>query len=213
VELGLGTPRETIRLERSGSGLRLVAPGSGQDHTEAMQRYAEERVAALERLGLSGYILKKDSPSCGMERVRVHGGRAPARNGRGAFARVLMDRLPLLPVEEEGRLQDLELRERFVERVFAYQRLRALFGRRWTLGELVAFHAAEKPLVLAHAPEAYRKLSRLVASAKRAGRGALAERYSALYMAALAAPARPGRQAFKAQRAPSRGPKNRRHSR
>jgi uncharacterized protein YbbK (DUF523 family) len=120
VEVGMGTPREPIRLERRGGVVRLVAPESGEDHTESMRRYAERRVAELERMDLSGYVLKSDSPSCGMERVRVWGEGTSARAGRGVFATVLLARLPLLPVEEEVRLHDLPLLESFVERVFAY---------------------------------------------------------------------------------------------
>jgi uncharacterized protein YbbK (DUF523 family) len=113
VEVGMGIPRETIRLERREGAVRLVAPKSGTDHTDAMRAWSEARVRELEELDLSGYILKKDSPSCGMERVRVWGGKGATRDGRGAFAAVLMERLPLLPVEEEGRLHDLPLRENF----------------------------------------------------------------------------------------------------
>ena len=124
VELGLGVPREPIRLVGSSSAPRLVAEKSGTDHTEAMARFARARVRELEGLELSGYVTKKGSPSCGMERVRVHGARGgpPRRDGVGLFARVLMERLPLLPVEEEGRLDDPALRESFVERIFGYAR-------------------------------------------------------------------------------------------
>jgi uncharacterized protein YbgA (DUF1722 family)/uncharacterized protein YbbK (DUF523 family) len=197
VEVGMGTPRETIRLERRGDGVRLVAPKSGIDHTDAMRRWAERRVSQLEKLDLSGYVLKKDSPSCGMERVRVHGARGgpPARDGRGAFAAVLLDRLPLLPVEEEGRLHDLPLRENFVERVFAYRRLRDLFAGRWSQGDLVRFHTAEKLLVLAHEPAAYARLGRLVAGAKGRPRGEVAREYAEVYMGALAKLATRGRHA------------------
>jgi uncharacterized protein YbgA (DUF1722 family)/uncharacterized protein YbbK (DUF523 family) len=193
VELGLGTPREPIRLQRDGDLVRLVAPKSGKDHTEPMQRFAERRVRALARLDLCGYVLKKDSPSCGMERVRVWGGRMPSRDGRGAFAAVLMAELPLLPVEEEGRLRDPALRESFVERVFAYRRLKDLFQGRWTVGDLVSFHAAEKLLVLAHEPAAYQRLGRLVAGAKGAPRAEIARAYAEVYMSALARPAPRGR--------------------
>jgi uncharacterized protein YbgA (DUF1722 family)/uncharacterized protein YbbK (DUF523 family) len=193
VELGLGTPREPIRLQRDGDLVRLVAPKSGKDHTEPMRRFAERRVRALARLDLCGYVLKKDSPSCGMERVRVWGGRMPSREGRGAFACVLMAELPLLPVEEEGRLRDPALRESFVERVFAYRRLKDLFQGRWTVGDLVSFHAAEKLLVLAHEPAAYQRLGRLVAGAKGAPRAEIARAYAEVYMSALARPAPRGR--------------------
>src|SRR5213593_2155080 len=113
VELGLGVPREPIRLEGDPAGPRLVAANSRRDLTRAMTRLARARVGQLARLDLVGYVLKKDSPSCGMEGVRVHGGGRPLRRGTGLFARALMTRLPLLPVEEEGHLRDAALCESF----------------------------------------------------------------------------------------------------
>ena len=205
VELGLGVPRPTIRLERRDGLVRLVEPKGGRDLTAEMSSYAEERVEALRHLDLCGYVLKKGSPSCGMERVRVYGagkGGPPARDGRGAFAAVLLERLPLLPVEEEGRLEDPALREHFVERVFAYRRLRGLLegspagassAGRFTLGDLVAFHAAEKLQLLAHDPDAYRRLGRLVAGGKELAREELARRYAEGFLGAMARPATRGR--------------------
>src|SRR5688572_5621590 len=120
VELGLGTPRPTLRLVRRGAEVRMVEPKTGTDHTEAMRAYARRRVRALDGEDLSGYVLKKDSPSCGMERVKVYAGAgAGAREGRGLFAEALLERFPHLPVEEEGRLGDARLRENFVVRLFA----------------------------------------------------------------------------------------------
>jgi uncharacterized protein YbbK (DUF523 family) len=123
-ELGLGAPRDAIHLERRDGVTRLKREADGADLTDAMRDYAERRVRELETLGLSGYVLKKDSPSCGLFRVRVHEeqGGLPARDGRGVFAAVLTSRLPRLPVEEEGRLHDPVLRQTFLERVFAYRR-------------------------------------------------------------------------------------------
>ncbi|HET7754195.1 MAG TPA: DUF523 and DUF1722 domain-containing protein [Anaeromyxobacteraceae bacterium] len=195
VELGLGVPRETIRLERRGPDVRLVAPRSGRDLTEAMRAWAVRRVRAIAREDLDGYVLKKDSPSCGMERVKVwnDAGHAP-KEGRGAFAAVLVDALPLLPVEEEGRLRDDGIRENFVERVFAYRRLKDVFGARWTVGRLVAFHSREKLLLLAHDPESYRALGRTVAAAKQRPRGDIADEYGSRFMRALARPASRGRE-------------------
>jgi uncharacterized protein YbgA (DUF1722 family) len=157
------------------------------DLTEAMERYSRSRVAALADEDLSGYVLKKDSPSCGLERVKVydrHG--TPARGGRGLFAAALVEAFPHLPVEEEGRLADPRLRDNFIERVFAYWRLRGLFASRWTVGDLVRFHTAHKLLVLAHAPERYRRLGRLVAGARGMARRNLEQRYVAGLMDALA---------------------------
>lgn len=186
VEVGMGTPRETIRLERRDSGIRLVAPKSGKDHTRAMTAWARQRVQVLETLDLCGYILKKDSPSCGMERVRVYGeGGMPDKSGRGLFAAALLERFPLLPVEEEGRLNDPWLRENFLERVFAYRRLKALFGKGWRLGDLVAFHSREKLLLMAHHPPTYSALGRLVASAKGLPRDRVSGEYQEAFMLGL----------------------------
>ena len=194
IELGLGTPRDTIRLERRGGRVRLVEPRAGRDLTDAMRAYAERRISQIERLELSGFVLKKDSPSCGMERVRVYGPHGmPARSGRGTFAEALLERLPDLPVEEEGRLSDPRLRENFVQRVFARHRLHGFFSRRWTVGGLVAFHASQKLLLMAHSPEAYARLGRLVARAKGLERPALEREYVRETMRALSRPATVGR--------------------
>ena len=129
-----------------------------------------------------------------MERVKIYGGQgAPARSGRGLFAASLMERFPALPVEEEGRLGDPRLRENFVERVFAYWRLRGLFSGRWNLGSLVAFHTAHKLILMAHSPEAYRALGRLVAGAHGVPRADLQRRYSGGFMSALTVVATPRR--------------------
>ncbi len=198
MEIGLPSPRESMRLlvDPESDTPRLVAPRSGLDHTVAMQRFSKRRARELSALEISGFILKKDSPSCGMERVRVYAASGGAtRNGRGLFAAGLMDSLPLLPVEEEGRLQDPPLRENFYERVFGYRRLQRFFATRWRMADLVAFHTAEKLLLLAHHPDGYRELGRLVASAKSLPRSELEERYCTLFMTALKRKATPGRQA------------------
>jgi len=127
VELGLGVPRETLRLEARGRSQRLVFSDSREDITSRMNAWSLDRLAQLERLDLCGYILKSGSPSCGVRGVKLfRTGRPgpPARRGVGLFARALMKRLPRLPIEEEGRLQDKAARDRFVARVLAYRRRR-----------------------------------------------------------------------------------------
>jgi uncharacterized protein YbgA (DUF1722 family)/uncharacterized protein YbbK (DUF523 family) len=189
VEVGMDTPRPALRLVREDEGgvAQMVEIASGRDHTSAMQRYASRRVRALRGLELCGYVLKKDSPSCGMTRVKVYGEKsAPKRDGRGLFAARLMDTYPNLPVEDEGRLNDAKLRENFIERIFAYQRLRDLFRGRWTRGQLVAFHTAHKLQLMAHAMEPYRELGSLVASVKNQPRDEVREAYQDGFMAALA---------------------------
>jgi len=188
VEVGMGTPRETLRLVRdSASGpIRMVTTRSAVDHTGSMDGWSRRRVEALSRENLDGYVLKKDSPSCGMERVKVYGGTVAVRDGRGIYAQALMARLPLLPVEEEGRLNDDRLRENFIERVFAYRRLKDLFAGRWSLGSLVRFHTAHKMSLLAHSTAAYRELGRLVAGGSARPRAELRARYETDFMATLA---------------------------
>jgi len=196
VELGLGTPRETLRLERRGGRVHLIAPKSGIDHTAGMGFYAARRVKQLAQEDLSGYVLKKNSPSCGMERVRLYDENAvPARTGRGLFAEALLARFPNLPVEEEGRLGDMRLRENFVERVFAYRRLKNLLSGRWSHGRLVAFHAAHKLQLMAHSPKQYGELGRLVAQGKQMARDTLRQTYETAFMAALHVNATPRRHA------------------
>jgi uncharacterized protein YbgA (DUF1722 family)/uncharacterized protein YbbK (DUF523 family) len=195
VEIGMGTPRETVQLVREQGGLHLVGTRSRRDWTEAMESFAVRRVRALERLDLCGYVLKKDSPSCGMERVKVRDASGMAkRDGRGLFAEALLAAIPALPVEEEGRLNDPVLRENWIERVFAYRRLRSLFHGHFSVGRLVAFHTAHKLQLLAHSTEAYRRLGRLVAGAKKLERAELRERYETGFMEALAERATPRRQ-------------------
>jgi uncharacterized protein YbgA (DUF1722 family) len=154
--------------------------------TEAMRTYAIRRVAELAKEDLSGYVLKKDSPGCGIECVRVFDARGvPAKSGRGLFAEALLQHFPNLPVEEEGRLTDPRLRENFIERVFAYARLRSLSSGYWKVGGLVAFHTAHKLLLLAHSPHAYQNLGRLVAGTKSMPRAELHDRYESEFMGAL----------------------------
>jgi uncharacterized protein YbbK (DUF523 family) len=125
VEVGMGVPREPVRLVKVGADVRMIAVQSGIDHTDDMRAWAARRVTALATMDLRGYVLKKDSPSCGMEGVKVHGeGGEPSRTGVGIFAAVLRDAFPDLPIEEEARLSDAAVRAAFLERVFAYDRHR-----------------------------------------------------------------------------------------
>ena len=194
VELGMGTPREPIHLVELQGDLRLVGIRSKTDHTDAMRSYARRRAEQLASENLSGYILKKDSPSCGLERVRVYQGPGHAtRSGRGLFAVALAERFGNLPIEEEGRLCDPRLRENWIERVFAYHRLQSLWATRWRIGDLVAFHTSHKLILLAHAPKEYQQLGRLIAGAKSLPRTELRACYEREFMAALSKLATRGR--------------------
>jgi len=202
LESGLPVPRPTMRLERSPLGgavvngvlVRLIIRGGG-DWTDEMRAWSEEKLRGLARADLDGFVLKRDSPSCGLERVKVYGGPGGVgeRKGRGLFAEALVGAFPHLPVEEEGRLTDPVLRENFIECVFAHARLRSLFGGRWTLGDLVRFHTAHKLTLLAHRPSAYKALGVLVATAKGRARAELRAAYTGEFMTAMRARATPTR--------------------
>lgn len=194
VECGLGTPRESMRLVRQRQGVRLLTVKTSFDVTDRMEQYTRRRIPGLASDDLCGYVFKKDSPTCGLERVKVYDGHGvPARSGRGLFAAALVERMPHLPVEEEGRLSDPRLRDNFVERVFAYSRLRGLLGGAWTVGQLVRFHTEHKLILMAHSPDTYRRLGRLVAAARAVPRKDLAQRYSDTFMTALTVIATPRR--------------------
>lgn len=187
VEAGLGTPREAMRLVGDPQRPRLITIKSGKDHTEAVETMAADRIQEFKRMDLSGYVFKKDSPSCGVERVRIYNDRGmPARKSVGIFARAFIERLPLIPVEEEGRLNDPALRENFIERVFCYRRYQDLLCRGVRREDVVRFHTIHKYLLLAHSQQQYQVLGRLVGQAERHPPKELALRYGELFMKALA---------------------------
>lgn len=193
VGAGMGVPRPTLRLIGKPAGKpespRLVAGASGDDWTDAVEAYTSRVLDRLADLELCGFVLKSRSPTCGMERVRVYdGGGMPHKTGVGVFARALMARFPLLPVEEEGRLHDPALREAFLDAVFAYARWRALVaaGDPLRTGMLVTFHRRNKYLLRVHSPAHAVSLGHLVARGGR-GRdpGTLRDTYGLLFMQAV----------------------------
>jgi uncharacterized protein YbgA (DUF1722 family) len=189
VAIGMGTPRPSIRLVGDVEAPRaLGSRDDGLDVTDALQAYSANRAQRLE--GLSGFIFKKDSPSCGMARVKVYSEKGmPQRDGVGIFARAVQEANPLLPVEEEGRLNDSTLRENFVSRVFVYARWQALRQQGLSKKGLLDFHTRHKLLLMAHSPLAYRELGRLLAQLDNTRLDALADRYIEQLMQVLKVPA------------------------
>ena len=188
VEAGFGIPRETLRLVGDPDAPRLLTSKSGSDCTDIMEQWAERRVAELAKENLCGFIFKSKSPSSGMERVKVYTAKGtPGSNkGKGLFARAFMDRFPLVPAEEEGRLHDAALRENFIERIFALQRWRQVASGKKSRGQLVAFHTAHKLQVMSHSLQHYRDMGRLVAGAGEFSLPDLYQEYESLLMEALA---------------------------
>ena len=187
VEAGLGIPREAMRLVGDPQHPRLVTITSGKNHTGALKTMTTNRLEELKNLDLSGYVFKKGSPSCGIERVRIyneHG--VSSRKGVGLFAQAFIAQFPLIPVEEEGRLCDPTLRENFIDRVFCYRRWQDLVQSGVTRQALVQFHTIHKYLLLAHSPQQYEVLGRLVGQACQYRPKELAHRYGERFMRILA---------------------------
>jgi len=196
VECGFPVPREAMRLVGDPAHPRLVTTRTNVDHTERMVAWARKRVAELEGEGLCGYVFKSNSPSSGMERVRVYDANGvPSKSGVGIFARIFMEHFPLLPVEDEGRLHDMKLRENFIERVFTLKRWRDTLAEGRTRGNLVAFHTRHKLLLLAHSPKHYKEMGSLVAHAGELSPDELFPRYEAMLMEAMRLKATPAKHA------------------
>jgi uncharacterized protein YbgA (DUF1722 family)/uncharacterized protein YbbK (DUF523 family) len=186
VEAGFGIPRETFRLVGDPNKPRLITFKSKTDHTDRMRTWAKERVRQLEKENLCGFIFKSDSPSSGMIRVKVYNEKGmPHKIGVGIFARAFMDHFPLIPVEDDGRLNDPMIRENFILQIFTMNRWRDALASRKSVGNLVDFHTRNKLLLLSHSQKHYRMMGKLVAQGKKLPAGELYNQYQLLLMEAL----------------------------
>jgi len=186
VEAGFGVPRETMRLVGDAASPRLVTTRTARDMTDRMMEWARRRVPELEKERLDGFIFKSDSPSSGMERVKVYDSRGiPEKKGAGLFARAFMDHFPLLPVEEDGRLHDIKLRENFIESVFTLHRWREAIKKGTTRHALVDFHTRHKLLLLSHSPKHLREMGKLAADPGSRPPEDLFDRYQTALLEAL----------------------------
>ncbi len=186
VECGLPVPRESMHLEGNPDSPHLITSHTKQDMTNRMVRWAQKRVAELEREDLCGFIFKSNSPSSGMERIRVYNEKGiPVKKGVGIFARIFMDHFPLIPVEDEARLHDPELRENFIERIFALKRWREALAKNESWGIVVDFHTKHKLLIFSHSPKHYQAMGKLVVKANDFPLKELYSQYQTLLMEAL----------------------------
>ena len=187
VECGLPVPREAMRLVGDPEHPRLVTIKTRIDHTDRMLKWASRRARELDREDLCGFVFKSRSPSSGMKSVKVYNDDGmPSQTGVGLFAKAFMDRFPLLPVEDEGRLNDALLRENFIERIFAFHRWKTFRNGDGSLKGLIRFHTEHKLLLMAHSPKHYQLLGKLVADTKSLPKNALLDEYSWLFFEGLA---------------------------
>ena len=185
LEAGLGVPRPAIHLREHQDGLRLITTSGNADHTASMEHWIRDALPSL--TDLRGFILKAKSPSCGMERIRIHNeeGQVIRRDGRGLFAQALMEAYPVLPVEEEGRLNDSHLRENFIERVFVYDDWCRMIEAGLTRSALLDFHTRHKFQLLAHCQKTYRELGPMLSDLKAEPLADITERYINAFMKAM----------------------------
>ena len=186
VECGMPVPREAMRLVGDPEAPRLVTIKTKKDLTEQMLKWAEIRVQELEKENLCGYIFKSNSPSSGMERVKVYNDKGmPEKKGVGLFARVFKTHFPLLPTEDEGRLHDPLLRENFIESIFALKRWRETKAEKISTGHLVDFHTRHKLQIMSHSVQDYRAMGKLVAQGRKVPLKDLYDQYEVLLLNAL----------------------------
>ena len=186
VEIGLGVPRDPIRIVRVEGRDRLWQPATGRDITDNMLAFLEEYLAPLGEV--DGFILKFRSPSCGLKEVKIYGGfdDAPASGkGAGFFGREVMDRFGDLAVEDEGRLKNFRIREHFLTKVFTLARFRGVKARK-SMGALVRFHTGHKLLLMAYSQKALGEMGRVVANPKKMPLGEVFTNYESLLHTALA---------------------------
>ena len=188
VAIGMGTPRQPIRLAGDPHKPQAVGVKTPElNVTQPLRDYGKKIAGDIDEL--CGFILKKDSPSCGMERVKVYNDKGmPERSGTGLFAREIMKANPLLPVEEEGRLNDADLRDNFITRVYVYARWKALVDSGLSKSALIKFHASHKYLVMSHSTVMYRQLGQMLSDLTRASLADIAGTYIARLMQALGKP-------------------------
>ena len=189
VAIGMGTPRQPIRLTGDVGNPQAVGVKTPElNVTQPLRDYGEKTAGDIH--DLCGFIFKKDSPSCGMERVKVYNDKGMAeRTGTGLFAREIMKAHPLLPVEEEGRLNDADLRDNFITRVYVYARWKALINAGLSKSGLLEFHTGHKYLVMSHSPVRYRGLGQMLSDLTRASLADIADSYIASLMQTLSIPA------------------------
>ncbi|MBU1043094.1 MAG: DUF523 and DUF1722 domain-containing protein [Candidatus Omnitrophica bacterium] len=186
VECGLTIPREAMRLVGEINNPRLLTQKTGIDHTQKMSAWAQKKVKELAAMNLSGFVFKAKSPSSGMQNVKVYNDKGFAVNkGVGVFARIFRQTFPFMPVEEEGRLHDPELRENFIEKLFVFQRWQELIANKKTSKGLIDFHSDHKLLLMAHSSKVLSALGKIVANAKEYKKEKLFDAYMQTMLAGL----------------------------
>jgi len=190
VEYGLPVPRESMHLIGDPASPRIVTVKTGVDHTEGMKKWAADKLRQLEKEDLCGFIFKSKSPSSGIGGIKVYTSSGiPSNRGTGIFGGAFMHYFPLIPVIDDGRLNNPNLRENFIEQVLVYKRWKEFLKNSTKIRDQIAFHTHLKLLILSHSPKHYSTLGKLVAQAKKNQPDVLYSEYIRILMEGLRLPA------------------------
>lgn len=182
VEIGLSIPRTPIHLVKKNNEVRCVDTKSPEkDLTDSLRSYARQLKQTYQNL--CGYILKNGSPSSGMEKVKIHENNSPCREGIGIYAEEMMRINPFLPVEEEGRLGGLLLRENFIRRVYVLYSWKKILSAVLSLNNLIQFHAQNRMIIRSHGD--YRELEQMLVTIDQDDIEKIAARYILQFMTIL----------------------------
>lgn len=186
VDCGLSIPREAMRLVGDIKNPKLLTQKTQIDYTGKMQSWAKGAVKDLGNVGLCGFIFKTGSPSSGMRDIKVYNDKGYAtKKGVGLFAKAVMDAYPLLPVEDDGRLHDMPLRENFIERIFVFKRWQDMCRQSKTIKNLLDFHTKHKLLIMAHSPAKLKELGALLGTPDKRKIAEIFDAYINILMPAL----------------------------
>ena len=181
------TPREAIRLVQNGKDIKVVTTNTNRDVTNELSDISKKCAQEIQEDELCGFILKSKSPTCGLERVKVYGNQnAPSeKKGVGLFAKEIKERYPLLPIEEEGRLNDAWLRENFLMQIFSYKHIFEFLKTKPSFNDLVEFHTSYKYLIYAKSHKAYKELGNIVANHEKKELELVLEEYKIAFLRAI----------------------------
>jgi uncharacterized protein YbgA (DUF1722 family)/uncharacterized protein YbbK (DUF523 family) len=164
VEIGLGVPRNPIRVVKKGNSLRLMQPATGKDVTDSMISFSDGFLSSITEV--DGFILKGRSPSCGIKDVKFYPSMEKSMavdKGSGFFGRAILEKFPDVAIEEEGRLSNFRIREHFLTRIFCIAHWRGV-EKSMSISELVSFHTDYKLLLMAYSQKELRLLGKIVAN-------------------------------------------------
>lgn len=163
VGIGLGVPRDPVRVVDSGDGLDLFQPNSGRIFTDEMEKFSESFLESTQ--DIDGFILKNKSPSCGVKAINIYTSfkdSRPRKDGIGLFAKRVMEKYPNIPVEDEGRLRNLLIRENFLSNIFTIAKFRQIKSN--DLGDIIKFHTQNKLLLMSHSPSNLNKMGKILSN-------------------------------------------------